>query len=101
MHGDLLPAVGRDRLLGYMREVDASQVWGVDSAAVPAQAVALKNGWYPTGDGWSVHSIGEISGRGGDHAIAVLTSRNATFEAGISTVESIAGAVGRSLTATA
>lgn len=93
VHTDLLPAAGRQRLLGFMRTVDPTQAWGVGQGVAPGRTVALKNGWYPGGDGWRVHSVGAVTGGGADYTLAVLTVRNPTQDSGIDTVEDLVDAV--------
>jgi beta-lactamase class A len=52
-------------------------------------SVAVKNGWYPESEGWSINSIGYIKGSRKRYAIAVYTQSNPTMRYGIDTIEAI------------
>jgi hypothetical protein len=52
--------------------------------------VALKNGWLPVGAGWTVNSIGWVSGDGRDYLIAVTTSDDPTEGDGIAAISLVA-----------
>ena len=91
-----LEARGRRYVLGLMGSVLDEQAWGVSAAARPGERVALKNGWVPLrfqGHGWSINSIGRVSGPGHDFLIAVCSGGNPTMETGVSTVEHVADMV--------
>lgn len=85
-----------------MREVVPDQRWGV-SGGVPATAIIEnKNGWYPHDTGWTVNSIGHITGEGVDYTIAILTAGDpqdgyASFEYGKQTSEMLAAATWNNL----
>ncbi len=96
-HGDLLGRGDRDRLLALMRSVESTQRWGVDHELPGSATAALKNGWYPAEGVWRVHSMGWVSGPDSDYTIAVLSSRHASFDAGVEVVERVAGAVNAAL----
>ncbi|MGI5206684.1 serine hydrolase [Spirillospora sp. CA-108201] len=91
--GSPLKARGRRYVLDLMGSVLDEQAWGVSAAARPGERVALKNGWVPLrfqGHGWSINSIGRISGGDHDFLVAVCSSGNPTMETGVSTVEHVA-----------
>lgn len=94
--GGPLKARGRRYVLGLMGSVLDEQTWGVSAAARPGERVALKNGWVPLrfqGHGWSINSIGRVSGHDHDFLIAVCSAGNPTMETGVSTVEHVADMV--------
>ncbi|MFJ6133097.1 FG-GAP-like repeat-containing protein [Janibacter terrae] len=75
--------------LSQMRQVTASQDWGV-SAGPPAGTVALKNGWLPRTDGWHVNSIGWSNYGSADYTIGVLTHDDpGSMGTQISTIEGV------------
>ena len=80
-------------ILALMRGVDPDQDWGVSAAALPAETIALKNGWMPRSnqDGrWTVNSVGWITGGGTDLTVAVMSRGHpASSNAGIAFVEHI------------
>lgn len=91
-----IEAPGRRFILGLMGSVLDEQAWGVSAAARPGEKVALKNGWTPVhdqGNGWTVNSIGRITGPGHDFLVAVCSGDSPTMEAGVSTVEHVADMV--------
>jgi beta-lactamase class A len=77
-------------VLDLMATVADDQNWGVSAAAAPGEHTALKNGWYPTSDGWILNSIGRITGAATDLLIAVLTRGHRSYTPGIRAVEGIA-----------
>ncbi len=88
---------GPDRAYGLnlMEHIESDQDWGV-SGGVPAAGttIALKNGWLPlAGAGWQINSIGWISGHGRDYVLAVLISRDPSYQYGIDTIAHIAAKV--------
>ncbi|MUN40502.1 serine hydrolase [Actinomadura sp. NEAU-AAG5] len=94
--GSPLGAAGRGYVLGLMGSVIREQAWGVSAAARPGERVALKNGWTPVheqGHGWSVNSIGRITGPDHDFLVAVCSRENPTMESGVDTVEHVADLV--------
>ncbi|WP_433464619.1 serine hydrolase [Spirillospora sp. CA-128828] len=100
--GSPLNASGRRYILGLMGSVLDEQAWGVSAAARPDEKVALKNGWTPVrhqGHGWTINSVGRITGPGHDFLVAVCTGENPTMETGVSTVEHVAGMVVEALRA--
>ncbi|MFG3199425.1 serine hydrolase [Streptomyces sp. NPDC048208] len=98
-HSPVLSPASRAYLAGLMGSVVPEQRWGV-SAVGPG---ALKNGWFPrdaTGR-WVVHSVGRVTGGGGDRLLAVLSEGTASRAAGVALVESAARAAVRAFAAPA
>ena len=90
--GGPLSAPSLGLLTGLLGAIEPDQVWGVSSAVRPGEQLLLKNGWLEDGEvgAWTVNSIGGITGPGGtDVTIAVLTTGNASMEAGVSTIETV------------
>jgi len=84
--------------LAGMRQVIASQRWGVPAGAPTRLTVHVKNGWLPRAThGWRIHSIGCFTGLRGGYSIVVLTQDNPTMAYGIRTIEAIARAIHRDL----
>ena len=75
-----------------MEHVTPSQAWGVSAGTAPGTTVALKNGWLPVGSGWTVNSIGWVSGYGRNYLIAVTTSGDPGMSYGIDSISMIATA---------
>jgi beta-lactamase class A len=79
--------------LQTMQNVVPGQKWGV-SGGVPAGAtVALKNGWYPDIGGWGINSVGLVTSKGKQYAIAVFTNPNPSMQYGIDTIQQISAQV--------
>ncbi len=79
--------------LDLMRNVVPSQRWGI-SGGVPGDArIAIKNGWYPQGNGWGINSIGLVSSAPKEYAIAVYTNPNSSMEYGIETIEQVSAQI--------
>jgi len=93
----------RSVVLGFMRNVESDQRWGVGSVADPGTTFANKNGWLsvdednPDGLGdndlWLVNSIGIVTVHQQQVLIAVLTQHGQSFEDGIELVEELAEAI--------
>jgi beta-lactamase class A len=83
--------------LGLMENVTPSQAWGVSAGVAQGATVALKNGWLPVGDGWTVNSIGWVSGLGRDYLIAVTTSGDPSMGYGINSISEVSTAVWNAL----
>ena len=83
--------------LGLMEDVTPDQAWGVSAGTAPGTTVALKNGWLPNGDGWTINSIGWISGLGRNYLIAVTTSDDPSMGYGIDSISEVATAVWNAL----
>jgi beta-lactamase class A len=83
--GRLLSPPNTTRVLRYMKDVIDSQAWGVGAGrnqAPPGTNVYLKNGWYPTDDGWIVNSAGILDGKSGSHIVVILTDSQPSLEEG-------------------
>jgi hypothetical protein len=96
----LLTPSQRRYVLGLMEHVTSAQRWGVSGGVPRGVTVALKNGWLPldaAADDWQVNSVGWIRGDGRDYLMAVLTTGNATEQAGIDTINDLAGIVWRNM----
>ena len=95
--GPALSDGSRNLILDLMTHVEGDQAWGVSAGPAAGSAVALKNGWYPTGavPGWQVNSIGVVSGHDRHYLIAVLTAGNPGFAYGVSTIEGVSRLVWR------
>jgi hypothetical protein len=95
-----LTASQRRYVLGLMENVTSAQRWGVSDGVPAGVTVALKNGWLPldtAGDDWQVNSVGWISGDGRNYLMAVLTTGNATEQAGIDTINKLSRIVWRNM----
>jgi beta-lactamase class A len=75
--------------LEIMRDVTPGQRWGISAGPPTTMSVALKNGWFPEGEGWTVNSMGYAKGKRLRYAIAVYTRPNSSKSYGIDTVEAI------------
>jgi len=94
----LLPDRSRAYALTLMSQVTPSQRWGVSAGPGPGTSVQLKNGWLPRNTfGWRINSIGHVSGRGRNYAIAILSQNNPSMPDGITTAESISRVIWRDL----
>lgn len=98
-----LSAYARSLVLGFMRNVEADQRWGVGVVADPGTTFANKNGWLsveednPDGlgddDRWLVNSIGIVSVHHQQVLMAVLTQHGPDFASGVQLVEALAEAI--------
>lgn len=98
-----LHAYGRSLVLGFMRNVESDQRWGVGVIADPGTTFANKNGWLsveednPEGlgdnDRWLVNSVGILTVRRQQVLMAVLTQHGSDFDSGVDLVESLARAI--------
>ncbi|WP_406729144.1 serine hydrolase [Streptomyces sp. GD-15H] len=81
-----LNRASRDCIRELMGDITQGQDWGV-SAAAPRWA--LKNGWLQrtTTGLWIINSIGQVTVYGHRYLVSVLSSGNASAEAGVSLVE--------------
>jgi beta-lactamase class A len=97
-----LSASQRAYVRGLMKNVTPQQRWGVSGGVPDGVTVALKNGWLPLDDAdhdWQINSIGWIDGDGRNYLIAVLTTGNATEQAGISLIDGLSSVVWRNMEA--
>ncbi|MER5946072.1 serine hydrolase [Streptomyces sp. NPDC001904] len=91
----VLEADARAYVQGLMENVESDQRWGVSAAAGRGRdGVALKNGWLrrSTTELWDINSIGRVTVGGKRYLVAVVSAGNATKDAGIDLVESVAKA---------
>jgi Beta-lactamase enzyme family len=98
-----LRSYARSLVLGFMRNVEADQRWGVGVIADPGTTFANKNGWLsveednPDGlgdsDRWLVNSIGIVTVHRQQVLMAVLTQHGPDFATGIHLVEALATAI--------
>ena len=86
----VLSDASRAYMLGLMEQITPSQAWGDSAGAAPGTTVALKNGWLPVGVGWTVNSIGWVSGSGRNYLIAVTTSSDPDEAYGIASISLVA-----------
>ena len=77
-----------------MSRVVPHQRWGVSDLADRGSRLQLKVGWVQDPDGWVVNSSGRVVVDGSPVLISVMTDRNATLEAGVDTVETVARLAG-------
>jgi beta-lactamase class A len=85
---------------GLMSQVESDQQWGVPAAADPGTPFMVKNGWLPNPTLWEINSIGEIVHDGQQLLIAVLSADNASEQAGISLVQTVATDAAAAVTST-
>jgi len=98
-----LHADARSLVIGFMRDVEADQRWGVGVIADPGTTFANKNGWLsveednPDGlgdnDRWLVNSIGILTVHRQQVLMAVLTQHGPDFATGVHLVEALATAI--------
>ena len=90
-----LDAPSQAYALNLLHNVEADQTWGVTAAADPGTQSAVKNGWLAVdadNDLWEVNSDGVVTVDGRQLLISVYTAHDASEQAGISLVESLARA---------
>jgi beta-lactamase class A len=90
-NGPLTPASSA-YLAGLMTSVTDDQGWGISAGAKDGEAVALKNGWLSRSNQngrWIVNSIGRVTDADTDAIVVVLSTGNASFAAGVSSVEKV------------
>ena len=85
---------------GLMSQVESDQQWGVPAAADPGTPFMVKNGWLPNPTLWEINSIGEVVHDGQQLLIAVLSADNASEQAGISLVQTVATDAAAAVTST-
>lgn len=78
---------------GLLEQVEDGQRWGASAGVPKGVDVDLKNGWLPFPSGWVVNSVGHVSGAGHDYVVAILSSGNATEQAGIDRLQAVSAAV--------
>jgi len=87
---NVLTDTSRSYIMHLMENVIPGQDWGVSAGAALGSTVALKNGWLPVGNGWTVNSIGWVNGSGRQYLIAVLCAGEPTEYSGITSIQMIA-----------
>ncbi|MDQ1726539.1 MAG: hypothetical protein QOK14_584 [Frankiaceae bacterium] len=84
--------------LGLMSSVERAQAWGVPAGVPAADRTAVKNGWVPVpGHGWTVNTTGVVWSGGHFYCLAVVSTGQPSFAAGITAVERITRDVARNL----
>jgi hypothetical protein len=101
--GQILDATSTTLALNLMSRVIPDQSWGI-TAGLPrfgeeGADVGIKDGWYPSDDGWWVNSVGVVRQLAGEPAytIAVLTNGQPSLDYGIETIEWVAALVQASI----
>ncbi|HEY0604974.1 MAG TPA: serine hydrolase [Herpetosiphonaceae bacterium] len=79
--------------LELMRNVTPGQRWGISAGVPGGVSVAVKNGWYPESEGWTINSVGYIKGNRKRYTIAVYTRPNQSMRYGIDTIEAISAQI--------
>lgn len=87
-------------LQDLMSQVESDQQWGVPAAADPGTPFMVKNGWLPDPTQWEINSIGEVEHDGQRLLIAVLSADNASEQAGIALVQTVATTAAGAVTST-
>ena len=92
-----LDAASQAYALGLLDDVDSDQAWGVTAAADAGTTSAVKNGWLAIdsdSDLWVVNSDGIVTVDGHRLLMSIMSQHDATEQAGIALVESLAKLVG-------
>lgn len=79
--------------LELMRNVTPGQRWGISAGVPGGVSVAVKNGWYPEAEGWTINSVGYIKGNRKRYTIAVYTRPNQSMRYGIDTIEALSAQI--------
>jgi beta-lactamase class A len=95
-----LSPASQSYIQGLMSQVESDQQWGVPAAADPGTPFMVKNGWLPNPSRWEINSIGEVTRDGQQLLIAVLSADNASEQAGISLVQTVATKAAGAVTST-
>jgi beta-lactamase class A len=95
-----LSSTSQNYIQGLMSQVETDQQWGIPAAADPGTPFMVKNGWLPNPTRWEINSIGEVVHDGQQLLIAVLSADNASEQAGISLVETVATKAAAAVTST-
>jgi beta-lactamase class A len=96
--GTILTAKNRAFALGLMKNVQASQQWGVGDTRPAGATVALKNGWTLGPDGlWVANSSGIVTAGDEVYVISVYTKANRTVAEGKRIVSHICEVIGERL----
>ena len=88
-----IEAGDREYVLDLMARVIPAQKWGV--GAVPSGVeTRVKNGWVSLSHGgWRVNTAGHVQGWERDYVLAILSSSNASLEAGVGRVNAVSRTV--------
>lgn len=78
---------------GLLEQVEDAQRWGVSGGVPSSVDIDLKDGWLQFPSGWVVNSVGHVHGGGHDYVVAILSSGNATRQAGIDRLHAVSAAV--------
>lgn len=96
VQGEILDDPMRRTAIDLMGRVEPDQWWGVvagpwDHATI-STTMGVKNGWYPSVDGWWINSAGFFlsAGRQAGYSMVVMTKDQPTFDYGVETIETIA-----------
>ncbi len=101
--GRVLDADQRILALHLMMNTYPTQRWGVTAGLTDdpegGDAVAVKDGWLPTDDGWTVNSVGMIlPGDGTDpYTLVIMTAEQPDLPYAVETIEGVGGLVNRTL----
>ncbi len=96
--GEILNPSMRQQALELMSQVDTTQRWGVSAGLGPNQNIAIKDGWYPDDSGWWVNSAGIVLNQNKPvYILAVLTTRQESFDYGVATIEGVSGMVNKAV----
>jgi len=93
VQGEILDDSMRRTAIDLMTRVEPDQWWGVVAGpwghATPSIAMGLKNGWYPTLDGWWINSAGLFlpANRQAGYSMVIMTKDQPTFDYGVETIE--------------
>jgi hypothetical protein len=77
-----------------MSRVVPEQRWGISVLSDPGAPVQVKVGWFEDPDGWIVNSSGRVVVDGHPVLVSVMTDRNRTLDAGVTTIEEVARLAG-------
>jgi hypothetical protein len=93
--GELLSPADTTFATGLLSGVEADQRWGVSAIVQeidPEANVLVKNGWYPTDEGWRLNSAGQVYPGDGEppYVLVIFGNGFETYEEGVSIIESIA-----------
>ncbi len=92
-HNAVLTDASRAQATALLDQVESSQRWGATGGIPSGVSVEVKNGWLPHGTGWVVNTVGHVHGAGRDYVVAIMSSGNATEQAGIDRLEQVSAAV--------
>jgi beta-lactamase class A len=93
--GELLDPADTTFATGLLSGVEEDQRWGVPARVEdidPDANVLVKNGWYPSDEGWRINSAGQVYPGDGEppYVLVIFGNGFETYEEGVRVVESIA-----------